>query len=112
MTIAELERALSSWGRTEKRKAQEKAVLLYTTANLIGINIASSFSNSVEVPTLQEAFPSLFNEEYQKLKEQKEKKIQDLSIIRFKQFANSYNSKIGGVIIDWSFNNSDNSGNG
>lgn len=93
MTIAEVTRAIYSYERVEKRKAQERAALDYIAANLIGRSIASYFSQEVTMPELAEAYPSLFTDESEKVKTNKQKQKAQLSALRFKQFANSYNER-------------------
>lgn len=96
MTLAELARAVKSWERVEKRKAQEKAAFDYVNANLIGRSIASYFSKDITMPELAECFPSLFIDESQKKKEEKEKLQAELSALRFRKFADAYNKKYYG----------------
>lgn len=93
MTIAELERFIQSRNRVNRAKAKEKAALDYILSNLIGINVMHSMSTSVELPTLQEAYSFLFGEEAAKIEEEKRAKATELSTLRFKQFAKSYNKK-------------------
>ena len=93
MTIAELERAIKSKNRIIISQAKEKAAYDYMLANLIGLNVMRSMSNSIEMPTLQEAYSFLFNDENDKAKEERQQKITELSTLRFKQFAKSYNDR-------------------
>lgn len=91
MTLAEIERAIESKKRIKKIEAQEKAAFNYIQADLIGRSIARIYSSTANYPAISEIYPSLFDSEEitQKKQEQKEK----LSILRFRQFANSYNKK-------------------
>lgn len=91
MTLAELERLFNSKKRMQKERAQEKAYFDYTLANLIGISVARAFNKSNEMPPIEEAYPSLFDAE--KIQEQKQQKQDELSAIRFKQFADAFNKK-------------------
>jgi hypothetical protein len=91
MTIAELERYFASRQRMEKQRAQEKATFDYKLAELIGRSIARIYNSSNHMPDISEAYPSLFDSE--EIKAQKEKKQAELSALRFKQFAQSYNQK-------------------
>ena len=93
MTIAELERVVLSWQRTQKVKAQEQAAYDYLLASLIGINVASFFSNEVKVPALAEVYSHLFEEKAEEIQEQKLDAKTELSALRFKQFAKSYNER-------------------
>lgn len=91
MTLAELERLFNSKKRMQKERAQEKAYFDYTLANLIGISVARAFNKSNEMSPIEEAYPSLFDAE--KIQEQKQQKQDELSAIRFKQFADAFNKK-------------------
>lgn len=94
MTIAELERLINSKKRVEKKRAQEKASYDYIHADLVGRSIARLYSNSAKLPEIHEIYPSLFEAEI--IQEQKQEKQAELSALRFKQFAASYNKKFKG----------------
>jgi hypothetical protein len=96
MTFAELERAANCWQRAQRRELQEKARLAYIQADLIGHSVARIYSQHAKMPTLQEAFPSLF-EETEAEKENHNDAIIELSALRFKQFATAHNKKKGGA---------------
>lgn len=96
MTLAELDRAVKSWERVEKRKAQEQAAFDYMRATLIGRSIACYFSKDISMPELAECYPSLFIDESQKKLEEKQKKQAELSALRFRQFADAYNKRYYG----------------
>jgi hypothetical protein len=87
MTFAEIERALAS----KKRQEQRRASFDYILADLIGRSVARVHNSSNTMPTLAEAYPSLFDKqaEEEEIQAQKDK----LSVLRFKQFAQSYNKK-------------------
>ncbi len=91
MTMAELERAIESKKRVDKLRLQEKATFDYTLANLIGKSISRIYSSSNKMPDISEVYPSLFNSE--EIEERKQEKKDKLSVLRFKQFADSFNSK-------------------
>lgn len=86
MTIAELTRAIESKQRIETKRAKEKASFDYILADLIGRSVARIHSSSNKLPTIAEAYPSLF------VAEEKDK----LSAIRFKKFASSFNKRLKG----------------
>ena len=92
MTIAELTRAIASKKRIQKQQAQEKASFDYILADLIGRSISRLYSSSVTVPEIAEVYPSLFDSE--EIEEKKQEKRDELSILRFKQFAQTYNKNI------------------
>lgn len=95
MTLAEAIRAIESKKRIAKREAQEKASYDYILADLIGRSVARIYSSSSTMPTLMEAYPSIFDDE--EIKAQQQKKKDDLSTIRFRQFAEAFNKRFKGV---------------
>lgn len=96
MTIAELRRAIESKKRLQEITLKEKATFDYIQADLIGRSLARIYSSSNKMPTLAEAYPSLFNAE--EIAEKIQERKQELSVLRFKQFAQSYNKNfLGGV---------------
>lgn len=94
MTIAELERAISSRQRVEKLRAQEKASFDYILADLIGRSVSRIYSSSAKLPAIEDVYPSLFNSE--DIEQKKQIRKDELSALRFKQFANNFNAKIKG----------------
>lgn len=90
MTLIELERAIASKRRMEKLRAKEKASYDYVLANLIGQSVARIYSKDAKYPEIYEAYPSLFDREV--VEESRQEKINEISAIRFKQFAASFNS--------------------
>lgn len=94
MTIGEINRAIESKERMLKMKAQERASYDYILANLIGRSISRIYSSSAKMPAISEAYPTLFDSE--EIEQKKQEKQNELSAIRFKQFASSYNKKFKG----------------
>ena len=92
MTLAELERLIASKQRTEKARAQERASFDYILADLIGRSIARVHSSSATMPAISEAYPTLFDN--QAFREQQAAKKAELSVLRFKLFAEAHNNKI------------------
>ena len=89
MTIAELIRFAESKQRIIKQQAQEKATYDYILADLIGQSIGRLYSSSAKMPDISEVYPTLFD--IQQIRESKQKKQDELSALRFKQFAKSFN---------------------
>lgn len=91
MTLAELERLIQSKKRINQKQEQEKASFDYILADLIGRSVSRIYNNSNKMPTIAEAYPSLFNSEEveEKLQAQRDK----LTAIRFKQFVNAFNTR-------------------
>ena len=91
MTFAEVNRAVESKIRMYKLQAQEKASYDYILADLIGKSIARIYSSSATMPTIEEVYPTLFDS--QDIREKKQEKQAELSALRFRQFAASYNKR-------------------
>lgn len=91
MTPAEIERALASRVRAKKVEAQERASYDYVLAELIGRSIARIYSSSAKFPPINEIYPTLFDSE--EIQQKRQEKKDELSALRFKQFANSFNTK-------------------
>ena len=94
MTIAELIRAIESRKRVMKAEAQERACYDYILADLIGRSISRIHSAANKMPPLYSVYPSLFDAEI--IEEQQQQKKDELSVMRFKQFANAFNNKFKG----------------
>ena len=95
MTFAELHRALSSRQRVMRIEQQERATFDYILADLIGRSVGRIYSSSAKIPELATAYPALFDNV--EIEEKKQQKQDELSALRFKQFADSYNKKFGGA---------------
>lgn len=91
MTLAEAIRAIKSKKRVEKARVMEKASFDYIQAELIGRSIARLYSSSARMPQIQEVYPSLFDNE--EIEKQRQQKKMELSVLRFKTFAQTYNKK-------------------
>ena len=91
MTFAELERVLESRKRTMAIQEKKQAIFDYKLADLIGRSVARIHSSNNRYPTLVEAYPNLFEDEVmdEKIQEQRD----EISALRFKQFAQSYNKQ-------------------
>ena len=98
MTFAELDRALASRKRVLKVQAQEKASMDYILADLIGRSVGRIYSSSARYPDISAVYPSLFDDKEIKAK-QAERSL-ELSALRFKKFADSYNKKYTEVAKD------------
>lgn len=91
MTLAEVIRAIESKKRQQKLQAQERASYDYILADLIGRSVSRIYSNSTRLPQIYEVYPTLFDDA--EMEEQKQQKQMEISAIRFKLFAQSYNKK-------------------
>ena len=97
MTPGEVVRFIESRNRVRLIEAKERASYDYILANLIIKGIGITLGSKDSMPPIEAVYPSLFDG----LAEQREEKVQQqkaqLSALRFKQFAQSYNSKFKGV---------------
>lgn len=91
MTLAEIIRFVDSQKRRQKAAAQEKASFDYILADLIGRSISRIHSSANKMPTIAEAYPTLF--EAEAVEEEVQKKKDELSALRFRQFAHSFNNR-------------------
>lgn len=75
-------------------RLKSKAQFDYMLANLIGVSSARMMSNDVKFPTLEEAYPGLFEAKTEEVKaiEEEELRIQN-STNRFLEFAMKHNAK-------------------
>ena len=89
MTLAEINRAVESKQRVQKREQQEKASFDYILADLIGRSVARIYSKGNKLPEIEEVYTSIFD--VKELQEKKQEKSAELSALRFKQFAQAYN---------------------
>ena len=97
MTIAELIRAMESKNRIEKARAQEKAAYDYILADIIGRSISRLYASSNHYPHIADVYTTLFDK--QALEDKEQERRAELSVMRFKQFAELHNkgmvNKIG-----------------
>ena len=91
MSIAELTRFIESKHRSQKEELQKQASMDYILADLIGRSISRVYNSSNKMPMLEEAYPNLFDE--QVMLEQRANKQAEVSALRFKMFANSFNNR-------------------
>lgn len=94
MTFAELDRLVASKKRMDKLRAQERATYDYIHAALVGRAFSAGMDANNKFPEIHEVYPSLFNPKQRE--EQKQELSNQLSALRFKQFAQSYNSRFKG----------------
>ena len=92
MTFAEIERAVNSKVRILKLQAQEKATYDYILAQLITKGVSRVLGDKSNFPSIEEAYPGVFDDVIAERKTKAEEQKMNLSALRFKQFAQSYNS--------------------
>lgn len=93
MTFAEIHRAVDSKVRVRKLEARDKATYDYILAQLITKGVSRVLGDKSNYPTLEEAYPGVFDEVIAERKAKAEEQKMNLSALRFKQFAQSYNDK-------------------
>lgn len=91
MTFAELRRLSASKVRVMEIQDKKQASLDYILADLIGRSVSRVYNSANKMPSLSEAYPSLFDKEEEQEKVQSKK--DELSALRLKLFAESYNKK-------------------
>ena len=95
MTLSEIERAIASFNRVKKIQEQERAIYDYILADLIGRSVARILNSNNSMPEISEVYPNLFDNTA--IKQKQEEKKQELSALRFKLFAQSFNDKYKGA---------------
>ena len=98
MTIAELIRAIDSYKRMYRAKEKQLAAFDYILADAVGRSVSRIYSSSAKMPKLYEIYPSLFDTE--EIQEQEQIRRDNVSVLRFKQFANAFNNKKGAAAIN------------
>ena len=93
MTPGEVNRAIEARNKITRFELQERASMDYILAQLIVKGVGITLGDKSNYPTLEEVYPSLFTEQKQKQEEIIQQKKIDLSVLRFKQFAQSYNNR-------------------
>ena len=94
MTPGEVVRAIESGNRVRRLEAQEKASYDYILATLIVKGVSITLGDKSAFPSIQQAYPGIFDEVIAEQEEAMEKRKTELSVLRFKQFAQSYNSNL------------------
>lgn len=100
MTPAEVGRYVESRQRVMRREAKEQAARDWTLADLIGRSVARLYSKDAKMPEIWEAYPALFGEEKQAIEDAREKRRDELSAERFKQFAQSFKKKLNKEVAE------------
>lgn len=93
MTPGEVIRQIESKNRIRRIEAQEKASYDYILAQLITKGVSIVLGSKEQFPEVVEVYPSLFKDIQEEQQEKIQKQKDNLSALRFKQFAQSYNNK-------------------
>ena len=92
MTFAEIHREVDSKVRVKKLETQERASYDYILANLIVRGVSKVLGDKSDYPAIEKAYPGVFDDVIAETEAQLEEQRMNLSALRFKQFAQSYNS--------------------
>ena len=92
MTFAEIHREVDSKVRVKKLETQERASYDYILAQLITKGVSKVLGDKSNYPSIEEAYPGVFDDVIAERKAKAEEQKMNLSALRFKQFAQSYNS--------------------
>ena len=102
MTMGEYSRFVQSKRRIQRLKMQERAVMDWQLADLVYRSIVRLYSSSAKMPECSDYYSALFDEQQKKVVEERKKEQKnELSVLRFKQFAESYNKRFKEVQKDW-----------
>lgn len=82
-----------SYMRVKRLEDQEKATYDYIQATLIIKGVGIALGSKEEFPAVEEAYPGVFNNLTEKKQDELQQKKDELSALRFRQFAQSYNKK-------------------
>ena len=93
MTIAEVFRHITAKEKLRKIETQERASFDYILSTLVVKGFSIAMGSKESYPTIEQAYPGIFDEYLEEKEELLQQKKDELSILRFKQFAQSYNHK-------------------
>lgn len=92
MTPGEVGREIKSKEKLKRLEAQEKASFDYIQAGLIGKYLSVVMSGKGTIPPIEEAYAGLFDDVIKQQQEERARKQAELSALRFRQFAQTYNN--------------------
>ena len=93
MTPGEVNRSIESRNRIKRMETQEKASYDYILANLIVKGVGITLGSKASFPSLQESYPGVFDDVIKEQEEKIQEQKTNLSALRFRQFAQSYNNR-------------------
>lgn len=91
MTPGEVVRYINSRSKVKRIEAQERASYDYILANLIVKGVGITLGSKETMPKVQEVYPGIFDDLIKEQEEKLQEKRAQLSALRFRQFAQSYN---------------------
>lgn len=93
MTLREIENSINSKQRVRKMEAQERATYDYIHSTLIIKGVGIALGSKEDFPTVEQAYPGIFEDLVEKKHDELQQKKDELSALRFRQFAQSYNKR-------------------
>jgi hypothetical protein len=90
-TLIENRRMFESYNRRTQDRLKERAVFDYALADLIGKSVARIYNSNNKMPEICEQYPQLFDSVV--IQEQKQERADELTALRFKLFAESFNKR-------------------
>lgn len=93
MSIGEVVRYIKAQDKIYRVRNQERASYDYILANLIVKGVGITLGSKQSFPSIEEVYPKLFDDVKEEQQAKIEAKKMELSTLRFKQFAQSYNSR-------------------
>lgn len=91
MTPGEVVRYVNSRIKVKRIEAQEKASYDYILANLIVKGVGITLGSKETMPQVQDVYPGIFDDVIKEQEEKRQQQKAQLSALRFRQFAQSYN---------------------
>lgn len=93
-TYGEIIRLAKSINNRESNRLKEKAIFDLKLADLIGISVARLLSKETKLPTLEEAYPNIFNLSPEERSAQEEKRHLEQMRARLLEYASWHNDKM------------------
>jgi hypothetical protein len=94
MTLAELSRWFAAKRKATLLDMKQQAIMDYALADLIGQSMSRLYSSTGKMQKIEEAYSFIFTEEdTEAIRKKEEERKAELSALRFKQFADSFNKR-------------------
>lgn len=99
MTPAEVIRAVNSKRKVKRVEMQEKATYDYILAQLITKGVAITLGSKDGFPEIHEVYKGVFDDIKEEYEEKKRQSQANISAIRFKKFAQSFNKNFENKVV-------------
>ena len=94
MTIAEVDRAVASKNRIKRQEEKERASFDYILASIIARGVQAAVVGGEGIPDITEVYGGLFEDDLREKNIKKQNLKNELSALRFKEYANFHNKKL------------------